>query len=357
MNKKETFTCIGLNKDGKNCKRKVSEKDSYCYSHKPEVVEENKNMKKDEEKKDNEIVKGNDEVVKNEKREGLCLGKNKNGSDCQKKGSNNGYCHLHKTNDIVEEVKFTLTITFGNQAENHAGMEKIGEEMEEGLSCQDLLDIRARIPKEYVTEIVNLHEVLPKELQEGNEASVLIIRNGVKLFGVDASELTKEHLALKHDTKALMKGKVVNKHARYNLCYGDFSQEPCYEEGKGRVVDFKDVKLLNSIRERLPKYFGDKTKDLVAELNYYYDINKTYINYHSDLERVIVCAIRLGTTFPLFFNWYLRFEPVYERIDLSLNNGDIYLMSTKAVAPDGRKSSILTLRHAAGLETVLNSKK
>ena len=33
------------------------------------------------------------------------------------------------------------------------------------------------------------------------------------------------------DTRALMRGRVVNKRARHNVCYGEMAQQPHYEAG------------------------------------------------------------------------------------------------------------------------------
>ena len=153
-----------------------------------------------------------------------------------------------------------------------------------------------------------------------------------------------------------MYGKVNNKTARYNLCFNDTSQEPDYEAGKGRIVAFDEIKLTNIIRNRLPEFFGDKAKNLVAEGNLYYNINYNGIGYHGDSERKIVIAIRLGNSFPLRYQWYRDSSPIGEHIDINLNAGDIYIMSDKAVGYDWKKKKILTLRHAAGCKDYIDLK-
>ena len=94
-----------------------------------------------------------------------------------------------------------------------------------------------------------------------------------------------------------MYGRVVNKVARHNLCFGASSQEPDYEQGQGRIVSFDDVPLLNHVRNHFVEFLGDKANTLVAEGNYY-DVKKCYISYHSDCERKKVIAIRVGAAFP-----------------------------------------------------------
>lgn len=68
-----------------------------------------------------------------------------------------------------------------------------------------------------------------------------------------------------------MKGRVVNKKARHNLCFADFSQEPDYENKKGTVYNFEDLPTMFTLRDLLPKYINN-SEDLYAEENYYYDL-------------------------------------------------------------------------------------
>jgi hypothetical protein len=72
------------------------------------------------------------------------------------------------------------------------------------------------------------------------------------------------------------------------------------------------------------------------------------IGYHGDTERSIVIGARLGEPIPLHYQWYYRSQPVGNNVSINLESGDIYAMSEKAVGNDWKKSSILTLRHAAG---------
>ena len=49
----------------------------------------------------------------------------------------------------------------------------------------------------------------------------------------------------------------------------------------------------------------------------------------------------------LHFNWFYNSKSVGETLKLTLNNGDMYIMSEKAVGNDWKKRSIYTLRHSA----------
>jgi len=46
--------------------------------------------------------------------------------------------------------------------------------------------------------------------------------------------------------------------------------------------------------------------------------------------------------------WFHQSKPISEPIIFNLNHGDMYIMSEKAVGTDWKKSSKITLRHAAG---------
>ena len=121
------------------------------------------------------------------------------------------------------------------------------------------------------------------------------------------------------------------------------------------------------MRKCLPFYFGDKGANLLAEGNYYYEVKKKKkedwiegrcgIGQHGDAERSIVIAARLGATFPLEYNWFLKSKPIGKRMHVDLHHGDLYAMSSKAVGRDWKKKLIPTLRHAAGAKKYLNAKE
>lgn len=153
-----------------------------------------------------------------------------------------------------------------------------------------------------------------------------------------------------------MYGRVVNKVARHNLCFGDYNQTPDFATGRGTVVSFDRVPLLKRVREELPSIIGPKASNCVAEGNYYYNPHKCGIGFHGDAERKIVIAIRLGVSLPLHYQWFLENQPIGPRIPLTINHGDIYIMSAKAVGTDWKRRKIPTLRHAAGADKYLTIK-
>lgn len=246
------------------------------------------------------------------------------------------------------------TVTFGGQVENHAGMERKGAMEDEGLALGDLVGARRRFEDAgYACELVHLIGAARVEELEPEPAYVLVVRGGAGAFGPSADELSDEQDGLEKDTKAFMRGRVVNKLARHNLCFTDEGQEPDYEAGKGRIIAFADIPRLAAVREGLPRFFGGKAAGLLAEGNYYYDVRKCGIGFHGDSERRIVIALRFGASIPLHYQWFLRGRPVGLRVALTLNHGDLYAMSEKAAGTDWRRTVVPTLRHAAGARRYL----
>lgn len=269
-----------------------------------------------------------------------CVAITKAGTPCSRKKKYGDFCGQH--NKVEAKIEETITITFGDVAENHVGMEKIGKILTSGLSTETLKKIKKEFEKEnFKCELIDLNTD-----EKYEEASLLIIRNVI-----ETADLMKELKALEWDTKAKMYGRVVNKSARYNLCFADYSQEPDYENGKGRVVSFDELPHLKELKKQMEKHVE---MELVAEGNYYYDSTKTGISFHGDSERRVVVALRLGATMPLVYQWYQKGERVGEAIRLNLNDGDVYIMSDKAVGNDWKKKNIYTLRHSAGAEKFIS---
>lgn len=275
---------------------------------------------------------------------------------------------IEKEKDKIEmnHETSTVTITFGDQAENHVGMEKIGKMADCGFDMEDLKNCQSKFEEQgYKCERIILNEYLPDEIKKEVEieAAILIIRNGVlailndKDHDVGEYGMFGEHIVLDVDKKLKSYGTVKNKNARYNLCFADYEQDPDYENGKGRIIDFKNIPMTQKIRNMLPFYLGEKANELQAEGNYYYDIKKCGIGFHGDAERKKVVAIRLGASMPFHYQWFQDFKPIGNRCELIINNNDIYIMSEKATGNDWKKSKFPTLRHAAGSKHYLTIKE
>ena len=277
--------------------------------------------------------------------------------ECKRLGYT-GYASLNKP-ELVKfiedggEVKSiegseVITLTFGEQAENNIGMEILGNGLaDDGFTIEDLEEIQQKFDNAELTRL---------DFYEGYPAAILIIRGGVNHF-VSADDLFIEQKSLTWDKKAFMRGQVKNKHARWNLCYAEEGQEPNYAEKMGRIVAFDDVPLTRELRNNLHTMLGEKADNLQVEGNYYYNLDKCKISFHGDAERKRVVAVRLGSSMPLRYQWFLRSEPVGDHFTFQINHGDMYIMSEKATGFDWKKKIIPTLRHAAGLEKHLVYKK
>jgi hypothetical protein len=246
----------------------------------------------------------------------------------------------------------TWTITFGECVENHVGMQQHGAHATHGFTRAELELARTKMAG-YDAELFDLSSALPIEkrslVPNIDSACLLVVRSGIDLFH-DYEQLEKEIQATRDvvDKKALMRGKVVNKHARWNLCFADEHIEPNFPLGQGTVLAFSEVPCLEDARTRLPSILGEKARSLLAELNYYYDTSRCGIGYHGDSERRLVVGFRVGATLPLHYQWYHEGKPVGENIRIDIHGGDFYVMGEKAVGTDWKKRKVPTLRHAAG---------
>ena len=156
-----------------------------------------------------------------------------------------------------------ITLTFCDRAENHVGMEQIGTLSDRGFTLENLKDVKKVIGDG--VEIIELGCDSDELLAD--EAYLLIIRNGVnKICDGKLEELKREQFGLVPDRKAFMYGRVVNKHARGNLCFDDVGHEPDYENKKGTVVSYKDVPMTKLLKERVCDMIdGGKINKLACE--------------------------------------------------------------------------------------------
>lgn len=233
-------------------------------------------------------------------------------------------------------------------------LQKIGQKLNQGLSASNLNSAYHWFNGRNIKcECYTLDQLLPEpQLSESESAYLLIVRDGVNCilnpYQLNSNDMINEQFQLNWDTTALMRGKIVNKRARYNLCYDNIAQSSNVHEGKGTIIPFSRVKSLSLINEKLPEIVNIPSLSLKAEGNRYYDINKCGIGFHGDSERSIVIAARLGYTMPIAFSWYYKHKRIGEMLNINLNHDDMYFMSQKTVGSDWKRSSILTLRHAAG---------
>lgn len=247
-------------------------------------------------------------------------------------------------------MKKVFTITYCECGENHVGMEKIGSMASDGFHYDDL-----QMGKEWYTsrgydaEIYHLHNPVLNVCPRIEPAYLLVIRNGLNAI-CNPDDYFNELDNLPKDTTMWSDkhGREVNKHARHNNCFSDYSQAPDMVNKKGTIIDFKDTVYVRQVREALPYILGEKAESMKAEGNYYYDKDVCGIGFHGDGERRRVVGVRVGSSMKLRYRWYAAGVPFGPNMDIILEHGDMYVMSEKAVGTDWRLKTKATLRHAAG---------
>ena len=249
-----------------------------------------------------------------------------------------------------------ICITLGEQSENHVGMVKYGDGLcEKGYSVEELEKMKKKFEeKGCECEMIELNDLLVDEVCE-EKGCVLVIRKCIDvLLGEGKNkEMLKELVDLKWDDKYwdVRRKKVLNKRARYNLCFGDETKESDMENKIGSVVGYEDVKLLSEMKKKMEEICGEKK--LECEGNLYYDAKKCGIGFHGDGERKKVIGISLcseDVVREINWIWYKRSKRISERYRLKLYCGDCYVMSEKSSGFDWKKRSLVTLRHGAGVE-------
>ena len=194
-------------------------------------------------------------------------------------------------------------------------------------------------------------------------AEVLVLKDGMRMLGVDKDELLNQIQNIPTVDKQMLntrQKKVMNKHKRHNFNIGDKIIEADIAKGQSTLYNFKcsflsEAKKLRDAFTNLAP--GDHTmKNLLAEANVYYkDEYKTNnfcgIGFHGDAERprspVIGCNV--GADRYLCFRAFHKnryFNDCETRIHLQ--HGDIYFMSEHAVGCNWKKSSQVVYRHRAG---------
>ena len=106
------------------------------------------------------------------------------------------------------------------------------------------------------------------------------------------------------------------------------------------------------------KICDNKAAGLIAEGNRYFNLDKCGLGWHGDAERRKVICLSLGAdNFPMKWVWFYKNKPISEPFEISLNSGDVYIMSEIAVGTNWKHSSIPTMRHTAGCKKYTNLDK
>ena len=243
-----------------------------------------------------------------------------------------------------------ITITFGDCSENHVGMEKIGNISEVGYNSNDLDNISTYFNGKQI-ERIDLTDYLGVSSQYvGEKPELLIIRNAID----NHSEIFEELNSLEWDSKYFdtRRQKVLNKHARTNLCFSNYSQSPDFENKKGTIIHYEQVPHLKNAKDLVMNSINES--NLECEGNKYQNITKNGIGWHGDAERKKVIALRLGESMNIHFNWFKQSKSLGTKFTTQINSGDIYIMTEKTTGYDWKKRSLYTLRHSAGADKYTN---
>ena len=270
--------------------------------------------------------------------------------------------------ELEEQSHKNFAITFCDQAESggsdlpHAGeMVQPGE----GFTLSDLQRMQESFPNhpykliDIRTELLRgvtgqdaKSMAIRKRVAEQPSAYLLVICGGGRtILGGDTSQMFKQLLGIPWDKKTGPRkkgGTPLNKHARYNINFGQEATAPDYSIGQTTVISFSDSRIseLHRVKGRLEKLTGQR---LVAEGNYYYK-EDSGIRYHGDTTRRRVIGLRFGAPRRIHFQHFLKSMPVGANGAVNVRDGDLYVFSEHAVGTDWKKrSGKLTLRHAAGI--------
>jgi len=269
-----------------------------------------------------------------------------------------------------EKKNRVITVTFGDSGENHVGNQQIGTKVSigEGFTFEDFKKVEKKCNKLKIKcEIINLKSLLKKEHFDKaktenkviSDAYIILIHDAVQTNpGEDADQIYEELMGFEWDTKYYdsRRKKVLNKHARSNLCFDQADQEPDYEQGKGRIISWDRLPKLSKVKTFIAQLFGAKARDMIGEGNNYSDRTKNGIGWHGDAERMKVIALRINErndeeetgTMVICWNWFHQSKPLGETLRVEIPHGCIYAMSEKATGFDWKYRSRYTLRHSAG---------
>ncbi len=249
-----------------------------------------------------------------------------------------------------------IALTFGDAGENHVGMEMVGKlgEIGSGFTVDEL-----RLAETNLRDIGMDADYHSFDFN-GESAGVLIIRNF--LDTTEHNSLLLEMDSFEWDTKYWdrRRKKVLNKRARSNVVILDgITQEPDYENGKGRIVDGNSLETFREVKKSIRDHVEfatktDKSQNLICEGNRYNELKNCGIGYHGDAERRKVIALSLGASSIMRWQWFHNSKPVGNTYEFTFNGGDIYIMSEKAVGYDWKSRSKLTMRHAAGAKKYIS---
>jgi hypothetical protein len=243
----------------------------------------------------------------------------------------------------------TITLTFSECVENSTGMEHIGDTSDSGFKKNDIYKAINYCKTHNIKHnLYDLSKLIPPGLVD-NECCLFLVMK--QFINHEKSKQMFDMLSqLNWDSKYfdVRRNKVLNKHARHNLCFANYNSEPDYENRMGRVYNMSNIPDLFVLKEQIKDMIN---LDLFCEGNYYYDLRKCGIGWHGDGERKKNVGVRFGDTLDLHFRWYYMNQIVSNTLTVTLNSGDAYIMGDKTIGNDWKKRNIYTLRHACGKQS------
>ena len=187
------------------------------------------------------------------------------------------------------------------------------------------------------------------------EPCLLLIKNGVnQIRNGLRDEISMEQFKLEPLTNKVSYSRrhkrIINKHARHHMTFGEKNIEPDYENNISRQIALKNVpktkEYMDTIVTKLHTLFPEKKLAKFIEVNYYPE-KKGGIGFHGDSERKIAISARFGSTAPIAFQWFHRSKAIGKMFCIDIEPGDFYIMAEKTTGFDWKCSSRYTLRHAA----------
>ena len=258
-------------------------------------------------------------------------------------------------------------LTFSCFAEGHVGMKIEQNQIAKDGKNRALTyeDVAALYEKYSVIHHGPRYFTLRKDVGgRAPDACVLVIRDGMSMFGVDKDILLKQIQEVPEVDKQMLntrQNKVMNKWKRHNFNIGDKMLQADIANGQSTLYNFNCTFLSEAkkLRDAFTKMGKDNKletmTDLLAEANVYYadeykKNNYCGIGYHGDAERpnspVIGCNV--GKTRYLSFRSFHKSRYYRDEIRIKLKHGDIYFMSEHAVGVNWKKSGSVVYRHRAG---------
>eukprot|EP00808_Paulinella_micropora_P002645 g38155.t1 len=132
------------------------------------------------------------------------------------------------------------------------------------------------------------------------------------------------------------------------LHFGPTDQEQSFAAGRAGAVAFGRLPVLSRLRRGLEGLLPEAWPLGPAQGLWYADSRWQGVYPHGHTDSPGVLGVRLGAPLQLHWHWYQRQALVGRRLRLSLDAGDLYLLSAKAAGFDWRRASALRELGAAG---------